>query len=129
MEPLSSPRAPDSARINHAAFTYYGRLQKVKQYVDQHFTENITVKMAADVACLEKKYFSNYFHTKTGVRFTDYVSRMRIDHAKKLMESQDTPISEIALVVGYRNLRTFERAFKKNTGITPMQFRDIVKPS
>ena len=122
------PNTLDAACIRYAAFEYYGRLGKVKRYIDRHFAEDVTLKSAAEVACLEEKYFSSYFHTKTGVRFIDFVSYVRIDHAKDLIKSHDMSISAIATIVGFHNPRTFERAFKKWSGITPRQFRDTVKP-
>jgi two-component system response regulator YesN len=128
MVSLRSPSALNATCINDAAFEYYGRLHKVKQYIDQHFADNITVKIAADVACLEEKYFSSYFHTKTGIRFIDFVAYVRVEHAKQLIEEHDAAISEIAADVGYHNRRTFERAFKKWTGITPTEFKAIVRP-
>ena len=128
---MGSPAPPgilDATCINGAAFEYYGRLGKVKQYIDLHFAEDVTLKTAADVACLEEKYFSNFFHAKTGLRFVDFVSYVRVEKAKELIEQHDTSISEVAAVVGYHNRRTFERAFKKWTGITPIEFKAIVRP-
>ena len=128
MESSCPPGTLDATSISQAAFEYYGRLEKVKRYIDLHFAEEVTLKSAADVACLEEKYFSSFFHTKTGVRFVDFVSYVRIDRAKQLLEEHDTSISAIAEVVGFHNRRTFERAFKKWAGITPKQYRDTVKP-
>ncbi len=128
MAPQSQHARLDLARINHAAFDYYGRLGKVKKFVELHYAEQVTLKTAADVACLEKKYFSTFFHAKIGVRFIDFVSYLRVDHAKQLMRQEDTSISEISALVGFHNRRTFERAFRKWTGTSPSQFRDAVRP-
>ena len=128
---MGSPAPPgtlDAACINRAAFEYYGRLGRVKQYVDSHFTDDITLKVAADIACLEEKYFSNFFHAKTGLRFVDFVSYVRVEHAKQLIEQHDMAISRIAAAVGYHNRRSFQRAFKKSTGITPTEFKSLVRP-
>ena len=124
----ASPSTLDASCINPAAFEYYGRLGKVKRYIEQHFAEDVTLKTAANVACLEEKYFSHFFHDKTGLRFVDFVAYVRVEHAKQLIEEHDTPISEVAAGVGYHNRRTFERAFKKWTGTTPTAFKAIVKP-
>ncbi len=71
--------------INTAAFEYYGRLGKVKRFVDAHYADHVTLKQVADVACLEAKYFSSYFHLKTGVRFVDWVAWVRVKHARQLL--------------------------------------------
>lgn len=115
--------------INPAAFAYYRRLGKVQRYVDEHYADRITLQEVADVACLEKKYFSTYFHSKTGVRFVDWVCWVRISHAKELIRCDDRPLSLVAEATGFSDLRTFERAFKKCTGMTPTEYKNSVRPS
>jgi len=96
MRSLAPQKTLDAARINRAAFEYYARLGKVKQYIDLHFAEDVTLKTAADIACLEEKYFSSFFRVKTGVRFVDFVSYVRVEEAKNLIETHDKSISRIA---------------------------------
>lgn len=115
--------------INPAAFAYYRRLGKVQRFVDEHYADRITLQQAADVACLEKKYFSTYFHSKTGVRFVDWISWVRVCHAKELIRCEDRPLSLVAEATGFSDLRTFERAFKKCTGMTPSDYKNSVRPS
>ena len=115
--------------INNAAFAYYGRLGKVKSFVDEHYADHITLKQAADIACLEEKYFSTYFRAKTGIRFHDWIASVRVTHAIDLIRHDNTPISVISDETGFRDLRTFERAFKKCAGVTPIQFKKSVRPS
>lgn len=57
--------------FNSAAFTYYRRLGRVRQFVDQHVADQITLEKTANIARLEKRHFSTYFHSKTGVRLID----------------------------------------------------------
>ncbi len=115
--------------INAAAFDYYGRLGKVKRFVDEHYADRVTLKKAADIACLEEKYFSTYFHSKTGVRFVDWIAWIRVAHAMSLLRREDKPICVVSEVVGFSDLRTFERAFKKCTTMTPTEFKKSVRPS
>lgn len=129
MASASPPKTLDAQSIRHAAFDYYARLGRVKRYVDRNFREDITLSNAANIACLEEKYFSSFFHRKTGIRFVDFIAYVRVERAKRLMAEDDTPICEIALSVGYNNARTFERAFKKWTGVTPRRYRRTVRPS
>jgi two-component system response regulator YesN len=111
-----------------AVFRYYQPLERVKNYVDQELSGDISLKSAAQVAGLETKYFSAYFHKKTGMCFKDWLAQIRVDRAIKLMKTQDYTISEIAYAVGYRDLRTFERAFKRCTGATPHAYKKSVQP-
>ena len=76
---------------------------------------------------MEGDYY-DFFHAKTGLRFVDFVSYVRVEHAKQLIEQHDMPISRIAAAVGYHNRRSFQRAFKKWTGITPTEFKSLVRP-
>ncbi|MCH8135663.1 MAG: helix-turn-helix transcriptional regulator [Proteobacteria bacterium] len=115
--------------INIAAFEYYGRLGKVKRFVDEHYADPVSLKKAAEIACLEEKYFSVFFHAKTGVRFVDWIAWVRVAHAKDLLRRENKPISIIGEESGFFDLRTFERSFKKCTGMTPTDFRKSVRPS
>jgi len=115
--------------IKSAAFAYYRRLGRVRRYVDEHYADRITLEKAAGIACLEKKYFSTYFHSKTGVRFVDWITWIRISHAMELLQREDKPISVIGEATGFSDLRTFERAFRRCTGITPTEYKKTARPS
>ena len=116
-----------SAKLQ-AAFIYYQRLQKVKNYVESNYEQQISLSKAARIAGLERKYFSAYFRKKTGVCFKDWVTEVRINRAKLMMGIQSHSITEIAYAVGFGDLRTFERAFKRSTGMTPREFKNSVRP-
>ncbi len=113
---------------NGKAFDYYPRLKRLRQYVEQSYSEPISLKKAASVAALESSYFSSYFRAKVGINFTDWLRQVRIRKAMELMKSRDFAITEVAEEVGFRDLRTFERAFKKYTLTTPREFKKSVVP-
>jgi YesN/AraC family two-component response regulator len=105
------------------AFDYYPRLTNVRNYVNQHLSENFTLRDAAQIACLEEKYFSTFFHQKTGICFSHWLARLRIEEAKEIIKNKNTSITETAFNVGFRDIRSFERAFKRYTGVTPRGFK------
>ena len=109
--------------INEQAFNYYRRLRRVNRYCSQHFGENIAVQFVADLAALERTYFSSYFHDKVGVCFNCWLSFLRVTEAKRLLHTSDCLISNVAIDVGFKNLTSFERAFKRCTGQTPSEFK------
>ena len=113
----------DSRQINQEAFEYYARLHRVKQYIEQNYSEHISLGQAAMVAGVERKYFSAFFHQKVGVRFRDWLMWVRVDRAKQLMVSKNYPITHRALETGFNDLRTFERKFKICTGTTAREFK------
>ena len=116
-------------RINDSVFDYYKRLQRVRRYVDRNHCEPISLADAADVAAMEKKSFSAFFRTKTGVCFRDWLADIRVAHAVELMQTRNLTITAVAYEVGFQELRTFERVFKKRVGCTPRDFKNTVRPS
>jgi len=115
--------------INESAFEYYARLRRIRQHVEQFYCEPLSLQKAASIAGMERKYFSTFFHRKVGVCFRHWLMWVRIRKAIRLIESEDSSITEVALAHGFTDLRTFERAFKRCTGLTPFQFRKRSRPS
>ncbi len=113
---------------NGAAFDYYPRLNRLRDYVEQNYSEPISLRKAASVAALESSYFSSYFRAKVGITFTEWLRQVRIEKAMELMKASDSSITHIAYEVGFKDLRTFERAFKQYTRTTPREFRKSVAP-
>ena len=111
-------------RLNHKVFEYYSRLGRLREYVDTNYSERITLETAAQVALLESTYFSSYFKKRVGISFSEWLRQVRVTKAIALMRDTDFSITRIAFDVGFDGLRTFERAFKKHTGRTPVKFRE-----
>ena len=114
--------------IQERSFSYYEPLRKLRRYVEEHYEDEISLGSAAEVACLEPRYFSHYFHSKVGICFSDWLSRFRVSKAMELMGTKDDLVLDIALDVGFGSLRTFERAFRKQTSLTPLQFKLSMRP-
>ena len=118
----------DQRRLQEAMI-YYPRLRRVRDYVEHNYSDDISLCEAARIAHLEEKYFSTYFHRKTGICFKAWLAQVRIGHAKSMMEQENCSITEVAFAVGFRDLRTFERSFKRYTDMTPRAFKNSVRPS
>ena len=88
----------------------------------------LSLEIAAEVAGLEKTYFSTFFHQKTGICFRDWLSSVRVMRAMEIMTTEDLPITDVAFTVGFQDLRTFERAVEKHTGLTPRAVKDWLRP-
>lgn len=115
--------------LNGEAFRYYPRLKRVLDYVEAHLTEPITLEDAAAVAAMEKTYFSSYFHQKVGVTFSVWLQYGRIKRALELLRARNRSVTEIAFAVGFNELSTFQKAFKRWTNLTPSDFKKITRPS
>lgn len=116
----------NGAQVNEVAFFFCPRLSKVKQYVEQNSSASITLPQAAHIAGMEKTYFSKYFRERTGICFKDWIGLVRIKRAVPMLTNHDHNITELAFAVGFQDLRTFERAFKKFVGVTPRECKRIV---
>jgi transcriptional regulator GlxA family with amidase domain len=129
---IAQRREPEPAAASEAsavdAFDYYPQLQRVKLFVEANLWRPLTRREVAEVAGHDERYFSCFFHEKTGMRFRDWLSSLRIEGAKRMMRSRTHTISEVAFEVGFRDLRTFERAFKRRTSQTPREYRRSAEP-
>jgi hypothetical protein len=77
---------------------------------------------------LEEKYFSAFFHRKTGICFRDWLAGRRVGRAIEILTQRDDTITNVAASVGFQDLGTFERSFKRLTGLTPRDFKRSVAP-
>jgi AraC-like DNA-binding protein len=124
-----SPELSSKAReINWRSFEYYPPLDRIKRYTEEHYPEEIPLPCAAEVAGMEATYFSTFFRKKVGIRYTDWLSCMRISHAIRMIESRDRPIAAVAMAVGFTDLRTFQRTFKRIAGMTAREYKEKVRP-
>lgn len=121
-------RGFDPRDINKRAFDYYSRLQRLQQYVREHPAETMSLRQAAGISGMSKTYFSSFFRQKVGVRFRDWRAHIQVRNAIALLETHNHTITEVAMSVGFGDLRTFERTFKRHTGVTARQFKRSVCP-
>ncbi|HSS51626.1 MAG TPA: AraC family transcriptional regulator [Thermoanaerobaculia bacterium] len=118
----------DHEDFERRIFSYYPPLQRVREYVEQNLSEPISLREAASAAGLEEKYFSAFFHRKTGVCFRDWLAGRRVGRAIEILTQHDDTITNVAASVGFQDLGTFERSFKRLTGLTPREFKRSVAP-
>jgi YesN/AraC family two-component response regulator len=91
--------------------------------LSKRYGEDISLEQLADQLQLSRGYLSAYFHEKTGKKFIDYLNEVRISRAKEILSQTDMRIQEIALQVGYQNVNSFIRMFKRISGFTPGEYR------
>jgi len=98
-------------------------IARAKQFIREHHEEPLSLSQVAKVVNASSFYFCKVFRKVTGINFTDYVSRIRIEKAKNLALNPNLRISEIAYEVGFQSLTHFNRVFKKITGDSPTEYR------
>lgn len=95
---------------------------KIKAYITEHYSENISRQELADLLFVNSDYLSRIFNKETGMPIPDYITQVRIEEAKRLLHT-DATVSDIAIRVGIDNYSYFSTVFKKYTGMTPMEYR------
>lgn len=98
-------------------------IKKATEYIAMHFSEEITLSDVAKEIHLNASYLSTLFRQVTGVTFKEYLNRIRIEEAQRLLLNTDYPIMQIAVSCGFSDQSYFTKVFKKHTGLTPKQFR------
>jgi two-component system response regulator YesN len=100
-------------------------IERMLVYIADHFQENdLSLDRLAQEFHLSPTYISKQFKEYTESNFIDYLIRIRISAAQKLLAGKDRKVNEIAEAVGYVNTRSFLRTFKKYTGMTPLEYRE-----
>jgi AraC-like DNA-binding protein len=99
-------------------------ITKAKAYIQEHQAEDISLGHVAKAVNTSTFYFCKMFKKSTGLNFTNYLSRVRIEKAKNLLLNPNLRISEIAFEVGFQSLTHFNRVFKKIIGQSPTQYRN-----
>lgn len=98
-------------------------ITRAKEFILEHQAEDLSLGQVAKAVNSSTFYFCKMFKRVTGINFTDYLSRVRIEKSKNLLLNPNLRISEIAFEVGFQSLTHFNRVFKKILGQSPTQYR------
>jgi AraC-like DNA-binding protein len=98
-------------------------ITRAKEYIIEHQADDLSLGQVAKAVNTSTFYFCKMFKKVTGINFTDYLSRVRIEKSKNLLLNPNLRISEIAFEVGFQSLTHFNRVFKKILGQSPTQYR------
>ena len=99
-------------------------ITRAKAFIDEHQTESLSLGQVAKAVNSSPFYFCKLFKKATGLNFTDYLSRIRIERAKNLLLNPNLRVSEIAFEVGFQSLTHFNRVFKHTAGQSPTHYRE-----
>lgn len=101
-------------------------INKVISFIKKnYFDENLKLTTAAANISISSGYLSALFKKETGQNFSDFLTQVRIDNAKYLLKNTDKKTYEIAFETGFSNPNYFSYAFKKNTGLSPSEYKDL----
>jgi AraC-like DNA-binding protein/ligand-binding sensor protein len=98
-------------------------ITRAKAYIQEHQTENLRLGQVAKAVNSSTFYFCKMFKKATGLNFTEYLSRIRIERSRNLLLNPHLRVSEIAFEVGFQSLTHFNRVFKNTIGQSPTRYR------
>ena len=98
-------------------------VSRAKKYIKERFQERITLDEASQAVNASTRHFCKVFKQATGMTFTDYLARTRVEKAKQLLQNPHLRVSEIAFETGFESISQFNRSFKRITGKSPTQFK------
>ena len=98
-------------------------VSRAKEYIIEHQSEKLRLSQVAKAVHMSTFYFCKTFKKASGINFTDYLSRVRIERAKNLLLNPNLRVSEIAYEVGFQSLTHFNRVFRKIAGQSPTDYR------
>lgn len=100
-------------------------ISRVKAFLDEHYSEKISLESVASNFFIDKHYLARLFKEQYGVTLVTYLLQIRITHAKRMLRFTDKSIEEIGLECGIGELSYFSRVFKKLEGVSPSEFRRL----
>jgi len=99
-------------------------VSQAKRYIQEHYSERISLDEAAQAVNVSTRHFCKVFKASTGMTFTDYLARVRVEQAKLLLGNPHLRVSEIAFEAGFESISQFNRSFKRIAGHSPTQYRE-----
>lgn len=101
---------------------------KATQYIQQYYDQEITLQSISRLVHLSKNYFANLFRKEVGESFLEYLTRIRIEKAKTLLTGE-LKAGDVGTLVGIQDPKYFSKVFKKITGVSPSEYRGLVRKS
>ena len=106
-------------------YTAQERIREVIRYLEENMDRMITRREAAKYVFLNEDYFSRMFRKETGMGYKEYLLKIKMDYAGKLLANTTMPVTLIASKVGYENFTNFSQMFRKVVGVTPTEYRKM----
>ena len=101
-------------------------LDTVKNYMHEHYAENISMPEIAEMVGLSNAYLSTYFKQQTGTTLVSYLKRIRLEKAKELLRNQNIKITHISAMVGFNSYSYFTKTFQSEYGEKPIDYRERI---
>lgn len=103
------------------------KAREVAEYIDANYSQDLSLKQLADLYFVNEKYLGKVFRTETGETMRQYLTRVRLNHAAKMLRTSDRSILSIALDCGFQNVPYFNRCFLEAYRMTPSEYRQAAQ--
>jgi transcriptional regulator GlxA family with amidase domain len=103
-------------------------VRSCEQWLTGHYLETAALRQAVELAGIPERTLKRRFKAATGITLIEYLQNLRIEEAKRLLETGQLPVDEISVAVSYEDPSFFRRLFKRSTGLTPSQYRRMFQP-
>ena len=120
---LTSKNAMDEIHLTDKRASDESSINKILELMNKHYGENITLTSIAKRVYMSPAYLSRYFKTKTGKKFIDALTDIRMKNAAKMLKETELSINEIANLTGYEHIGNFYERFKKYYNMTPSDYK------
>lgn len=104
------------------------RLSDIISYLDEHYTEKLSLRTLADELHINYYYLSHFFKDTAGISFQDYLNNLRVGKSLPLLAEADSSITDVALNSGFPNIKAYTKAFRDKFGILPSIYRRAISP-
>lgn len=124
-ENFAAIRASDNIEVvkKSTRIELYKRLSMSKKWIEKNFAQPVTLNQAADIAMLNSEHFLRLFKQAFNITPHQFLTKVRIDKAKHLLNETNETVSMICQLVGFESVSSFSGLFKQRMGISPAQFR------
>lgn len=112
---------------SHLFERYRDSINSAIKYLDNNYINKIYIEDICKIALMSQTYFSFIFKQITGKTVIDYVNTLRIRDAKDMLSNSKKSITDICFCVGFNNASYFNKVFKKETGLSPRQYRNFIQ--
>lgn len=100
------------------------KIIQAQQYIEDHYTDNLTVDELANKLALSRRTLERRFKKATHNTVTEYKQRVKVEAAKKALETTRKNVSEVMYDIGYNDMKSFRNLFKRLTGLTPVEYQN-----
>lgn len=118
MRQLKLPNAEDTVPENDI-------VNYMVKHINKHYTEPLSLKDIAEKYNYSSAHISNLFKREIGITFSEYLQSIRIQESCRLLANTNKSVAEIVNLVGYTDVKFFNKVFKRTTGMTPRQFKQV----